>query len=111
MQIIFFILFITPFSGMAQNIQLSGSVFDTNNEPVVAASVIEKGTAKGVVTDFDGNFSLNVSPNATIVISYVGYITQEIKLNGRETLYIILEEDVEMLEELVVVGYGSLKKE
>lgn len=110
MQIIFFILFITPFSGMAQNIQLSGSVFDTNNEPVVAASVIEKGTAKGVVTDFDGNFSLNVSPNATIVISYVGYITQEIKLNGRETLYIILEEDVEMLEELVVVGYGSLKK-
>lgn len=110
MQIIFFILFITPFSGMAQNIQLSGSVFDTNNEPVVAASVIEKGTANGVVTDFDGNFSLNVSPNATIVISYVGYITQEIKLNGRETLYIILEEDVEMLEELVVVGYGSLKK-
>ncbi|MEA4905029.1 MAG: TonB-dependent receptor, partial [Petrimonas sp.] len=102
--------FITPFSGLAQNIQLSGSVFDANKEPVIAASVIEKGTTNGVVTDFDGNFSLNVSPNATIVISYVGYITQEIALNGRKTLNITLVEDVEMLDELVVVGYGTLKK-
>lgn len=110
MQIVLCILFITPFSGLAQNIQLSGSVFDANKEPVIAASVIEKGTTNGVVTDFDGNFSLNVSPNATIVISYVGYITQEIALNGRKTLNITLVEDVEMLDELVVVGYGTLKK-
>lgn len=110
MQIVLCILFITPFSGLAQNIQLSGSVFDANKEPVIAASVIEKGTTNGVVTDLDGNFSLNVSPNATIVISYVGYITQEIALNGRKTLNITLVEDVEMLDELVVVGYGTLKK-
>ncbi|MEA4903986.1 MAG: hypothetical protein VB090_03960, partial [Petrimonas sp.] len=55
MQIVLCILFITPFSGLAQNIQLSGSVFDANKEPVIAASVIEKGTTNGVVTDFDGN--------------------------------------------------------
>lgn len=110
MQIVLCILFITPFSGLAQNIQLSGSVFDVNKEPVIAASVIEKGTTNGVVTDLDGNFSLNVSPNAIVVISYVGYITQEIALNGRKTLNITLVEDVEMLDELVVVGYGTLKK-
>lgn len=69
-----------------------------------------KGTTNGLITDIDGNFSLIVSPNATIVISYVGYTTQEIPLNGRKTLNVVLKEDNEMLDEVVVIGYGTMKR-
>lgn len=109
-QLILFFAFMLPAGACAQNIQLTGTVTDATGESVIGASVLEKGTTNGLITDIDGNFSLNVSPNATIIISYVGYTTQEIPLNGRKTLKVILKEDTEMLDEVVVIGYGTMKK-
>lgn len=94
----------------AQNIQLTGVVTDTTGEPIIGASVVEKGTTNGIITDFDGKFSLGVAPKATIVISYVGFQTQEIAVNGRTRIETVLKEDTEMLDEIVVVGYGTMKK-
>ena len=104
------LILVFPMNSWAQNLQLTGTIIDAENEPVIGASVIEKGTVNGVVTDFDGNFSLSVSPDATIVISYVGYMTQEIAVSGRSTIKVVLQEDVEILDEIVVVGYGTLRK-
>ena len=79
--------------------------------PVIGASVVEKGnTGNGTITDIDGNFSLQVPANATIVISFIGYKTQEIPVNGQKSLTVQLVEDSEMLEEVVVVGYGTMRK-
>ncbi len=78
--------------------------------PVIGASVMEKGTSNGCVTDLDGNFQLSVSPGATLVISYIGYITQEIKVGGQSSFTVNLKEDSQSLEEVVVVGYGVQKK-
>lgn len=100
-QLLLFFTFMLPIGALAQNnIQLTGTVTDTTGETVIGASVLEKGTTNGVITDIDGNFSLSVSPNATIIISYVGYAAQEIPLNGRQSLKIILKEDTEMLDEV-----------
>ena len=110
-QLLLFFAFMLPIGALAQNnIQLTGTVTDTTGETVIGASVLEKGTTNGVITDIDGNFSLSVSPNATIIISYVGYAAQEIPLNGRQSLKIILKEDTETLDEVVVIGYGTMKK-
>ena len=100
----------TPFGTLAQTIQLTGLVTDAANEPIIGASVVEKGTTNGVITDFDGNFALSVSPKATIIISYVGYATQEVPVNGKTNIRVTLKEDTEMLDEVVVVGYGTMKK-
>ena len=90
--------------------KITGTVVDAQG-PVIGASVVEKGkTGNGVITDFDGNFTLNVSPDATIVISYVGYETQEIKVGNQSTFNITLSEDDSVLDEVVVVGYGTMKK-
>ncbi len=90
---------------------LKGTVVDNTGETIIGASVIVKGTNIGIVTDIDGNFELNVpSLNATIVVSYVGYKTKEVPLNGRNNISITISEDTEMLDEVVVVGYGSQKK-
>lgn len=102
--------FMTPFGALAQTIQLTGLVTDAANEPIIGASVVEKGTTNGVITDFDGNFALSVSPKATIIISYVGYATQEVPVNGKTNIRVTLKEDTEMLDEVVVVGYGVQKK-
>ena len=109
-QLLLFFAFMLPVCTWAQSIQLTGTVTDTSGETIIGASVLEKGTTNGLITDLDGNFSLAVSPNATIVISYVGYTTQEIPLNGRKTLKVVLKEDNEMLDEVVVIGYGTMKK-
>ena len=89
---------------------VDGIVTDANGEPIIGASIVIKGTTNGTITDLDGKFSL---PNATgtLVISYIGYQTQEIALNGQKQLKVVMKEDSEMLEEVVVVGYGSVKKE
>ena len=78
--------------------------------PIIGASVLEKGTTNGIITDFDGNFNLSVSPNGTLSISYVGYKTQEIPVNGKTRFNVTLVEDTELLDEVVVVGYGTMKK-
>lgn len=99
-----------PIGAWAQNIQLKGNVTDATGDCVIGASVLEKGTTNGVITDVNGNFTLNVSPKATIVISYVGYTPQEIALNGRKELKVVLKEDTELLDEVIVIGYGTQKK-
>ncbi len=110
MLLILLFAFMTPFGTLAQTIQLTGLVTDAANEPIIGASVVEKGTTNGVITDFDGNFALSVSPKATIIISYVGYATQEVPVNGKTNIRVTLKEDTEMLDEVVVVGYGTMKK-
>ena len=101
-------------AGDVQNVQqatkkITGTVVDAQG-PVIGASVMEKGTTNGTVTDFDGTFTLNVNPGATIVISYIGYETQEIKVGNQSNINITLSEDDAVLEEVVVVGYGTMKK-
>ncbi len=96
----------------AQSKTVTGVVIDTTGETVIGASIVEKGTTNGTITDFDGNFTLTVSDeNAVLQISYIGYTTQEISLTGKTSINVTLLEDSEMLEEVVVVGYGTQKKE
>ncbi len=91
--------------------KITGNVIDTNGMPIIGATVMEKGTNNGTITDFNGNFSFNASPNSTLDISYIGYKTQSIKAIAGKLLAITLKEDTEVLEEVVVVGYGQQKKE
>jgi TonB-linked SusC/RagA family outer membrane protein len=97
----------------AQNVQqtkrITGVVSDATG-PVIGANVLEKGTTNGVITGIDGDFSINVKPGATLVISYLGYTTQEIKVGSQSIINVTLKEDTEMLDEVVVVGYGTMKK-
>ncbi len=92
-----------------QSVAITGIVTDTNGEAVIGASVIEKGTSNGTITDINGRFTLNVKEGATLQVSYVGYKTQEVKATRNMTVKIL--EDSELLEEVVVVGYGTQKKE
>lgn len=104
-------LLMTSVAMMAQQ-KVSGVVKDTHGEPVIGATVKEQGSTGGTVTDFDGNYTLTVkSGNAVLEFSYVGYKTQEVKVSGRSTVDITLAEDAELLEEVVVVGYGVQKKQ
>ena len=101
-------------AGSPQEIQqaskkITGTVVDAQG-PVIGASVVEKGTTNGTVTDFDGNFSLSVKPGATIVISFIGYETQEIKVGTQDNYQVTMKDDNAVLEEVVVVGYGVQKK-
>lgn len=94
-----------------QKKQISGVIKDVNNEPIIGANVLEKGnTSNGTVTDENGIFSLNIPANATLHISYIGYLDQDVPTGGKSTIDIILKEDVKALDELIVVGYGSVKK-
>ena len=95
----------------AQNVTVKGTVKDKTGETVIGASVVEKGnTGNGTITDIDGNFTINVPANATIVFSYVGMATQEVAVNGKTKIDITMEDDAQALEEVVVIGYGSVKK-
>ena len=104
------LLCLIPLCSIAQNIMVKGIVKDNFGEPVIGANVTEKGTTNGMITDLDGNFSLTVQKNATLVISYIGYVTQEIAIKGNTNLNIILKEDSKALEEVVVIGYGTARK-
>ena len=101
-------------AGSPQEVQqaskkITGTVVDAQG-PVIGASVVEKGTTNGTVTDFDGNFSLSVKTGATIVISFIGYETQEIKVGNQDNIQVTMKDDNAVLEEVVVVGYGVQKK-
>ena len=106
--IVSIVMSLSCFMTYAQN-SVTGNVSDVNGEAVIGASILEKGTTNGTVTDIDGNFTLNVSEGSTLQISYIGYITQEVAVTGR-SLRIILEEDTQTLDEVVVVAYGAQKK-
>ncbi|MDR3219008.1 MAG: SusC/RagA family TonB-linked outer membrane protein [Dysgonamonadaceae bacterium] len=90
--------------------KVSGTVVDANSEPIIGANVVEKGTTNRDITEVDGNFSLNVSQGATLVISYIGYLTQEIVVENRTELQITLQEDLLALDEMVVIGYGTVER-
>ena len=97
--------------GAMAQVTVQGVVSDPTGEPLIGASVVEKGKQNGTVTDIDGKFQLKVpNANATITVSYVGYLTQDIKLGGRTTVDVTLKENSEALNEVVVVGYGQMKK-
>lgn len=90
---------------------VKGQVVDATGEPVIGATVQVKGTTNGTITDFDGNFTLNNVPEKGIlVISYIGYKTQEVNISGKTNVKVVLKEDTEVLDEVVVVGYGAQKK-
>jgi len=89
--------------------RVTGNVVDAFGESVIGASILEKGTSNGTITDIDGNFSLSVSQGAILQISYIGYISQEVTVTG-QPLSIILLEDTKTLDEVVVVGYGTMRK-
>ena len=91
--------------------KVTGVVTDTNGESVIGASVVEKGTTNGITTDIDGRYEIYVSgKNAVLSISYLGYVTQDIKIDGRRNINVQLFEDTKALEEVVVIGYGQQKK-
>ena len=92
-------------------IEVSGIVTDEDGEPLPGASILEKGTTNGTESDFDGNFSLDVTnANATLVVAYIGYLSQEIVVAGQEKITIALVEDAANLDEVVIVGYGTVRK-
>lgn len=104
-----FLLF--PFCvSVAQTITVKGIVNDSAGEPVIGASVQETGTTNGIITDFNGNFTLQASSQSKLTISFIGYQTQTIDVAGRTQLNIILKDDTQLLDEVVVVGYGTMKK-
>tara|TARA_R110002096_G_scaffold334375_1_gene528162 strand:- start:7165 stop:10557 length:3393 start_codon:yes stop_codon:yes gene_type:complete len=93
-----------------QQSQISGIVTDESGMPLAGASIIEKGSSNGAQSDFDGQFSLNIfSPNTTLVVSYIGFVTQEISTNGKTNFSIILKQDTAELDEIVLIGYGQKK--
>ncbi len=94
-----------------QETTITGTILDSNNQPLAGASIVEKGTTNGTQTDFDGNFQLDVSnPDAVLVVSYIGFASQEIPLAGETSINVSLKEDAANLDEVVVIGYGTQKK-
>lgn len=90
--------------------KITGTVVDVSGMPIIGANVMVKGTTNGTITDFDGNFILNVPAGAVLQISYIGYTNQEVKVGNKSELSVTLKEDTELLDEVVVVGYGVQKK-
>lgn len=102
---------ILSFSGYAQNITVKGVVKDSKfGDPIIGASVLQKGTTNGTISDMDGNFILEAPDKAVLVISYIGYKSQEVTISGSQPLNIVLGEDMEALDEVVVVGYATGSK-
>lgn len=103
---------LSPTSAFAQQLKVSGTVTDVKGDAVIGATVKVKGGGSGAsaITDIDGRFTVSASSDATLTVSYIGYATQNVPVNGRRQLNIVLKEDNEMLDELVVVGYGTMKK-
>lgn len=112
-KILFLLAFVAFCSttAMAQ-IQVKGTVVSANDsEPMIGVAILESGTTNGCITDLDGNYTIKVqNSNATLIVSFVGYKTQNLKVNGRNVIDIRLEEDLKVLDEVVVIGYGVQRK-
>lgn len=110
---IFLLLVCCCFSmlGYAQNrMKVTGNVSDQTGEPIIGANVMEKGTQNGVITDVDGNFSIDVASNGHLVVSFIGFLPTEVAVNSTKPLRITLKEDNQLLDEVIVIGYGSTKR-
>ncbi|WP_010517526.1 SusC/RagA family TonB-linked outer membrane protein [Croceivirga radicis] len=107
---VFLALLLSPLCLIAQT-AVTGKVSDANGEPIPGVNIIQKGTANGVTTDFDGNYSISLQTNSAsiLVFSYVGFKTQQVNANGKTAVNVVLEEDSQLLDEIVVVGYGTQK--
>ena len=100
-----------PMNVFAQRIDIQGVITDSYGEPVIGAAVLVKGTVLGTATDIDGNYAINgVAPDATLEISSIGYKTTEVAVNGRTTINVTVEDDKALLDEVVVIGYGTMDK-
>ena len=104
-----FLLCLFPLGALAQS-TISGTVNDESGEPIIGASVKVQGTQTGAITDFNGKFSVQADANATLQISYIGYISASVKVNGRNNITVTLKEDSQTLSDVVVIGYGVQKK-
>ena len=112
MKHLFLLLTLLSFSltALAQQ-KVTGKVKDSSGEPVIGASVVVKGNnTMGTITDFDGNFTLDVPENGSFEVSYIGYLSQTMPIKGKSTFIIELKEDTKTLDEVVVIGYGAVKK-
>ena len=103
-------IIVTKSNSADKIIRITGKVTDTNGEPIIGANVSTKGTTLGTITDMNGSFLLDVPSETVISISYIGYLTQEVKVKQQTSLNIVLKEDTQALEEVVVVGYGTVKR-
>ena len=104
-----FLLCLFPMGALAQSL-VKGTVNDEAGEPIIGATVKVQGTNTGAITDFNGNFQIQAASNATLNVSYVGYVPQSVKVAGKTNITIVLKEDAQMLNDVVVVGYGTMKK-
>lgn len=91
--------------------KITGQVVDQSGDPVIGANVVEKGTTNGTITDIDGKFSIDVALNSTLIVSYIGYTSSEISMEGKSSVTITMKEDSEILNEVIIVGFGSQKRE
>ena len=104
------LLSLLPAFGFAQSVNLKGVVYDETGIPAMGVNILKKGTVEGTITDLDGNFEISVQKGDVLVFSYIGYVTQEVTYNGQPKLDVKLKEDSEKLDEVVVIGYGTMKK-
>lgn len=102
----------SSFCGLAtaQIKDVKGTITDSSGEPLIGVSIMEKGTSNGTVSDIDGNFTISTNKSNTLVISYLGYTSQEVNATSGKPLQILLKENTELLDEVIVVGYGTQKK-
>ena len=108
--VLLFLLCSIPFGMTFAQSTIQGTVNDETGEPIIGASVKVQGTNTGAITDLDGHFSVKAASNATLTISYVGYITQQVNVNGKTNIAVTLKEDNTTLNDVVVIGYGTMKK-
>lgn len=97
-------------AAVKQQKTLNGVVVDDSGEPIIGASVLEKGTTNGTITDLDGHFTLSIGKGTELIVSYVGYTTKSVKISNQSTIKVVLVEDAKTLDEVVVIGYGTQKK-
>ncbi len=111
LSLLFFFMAFISVQVYAQDIKISGTVISgSDNYPIIGANILVKGTTIGTITDVDGNFSFEAPKGSTLVVSYIGYQSQEMQVSGNAPIKIVLSEDSEKLDEVVVIGYGSQKK-
>ena len=108
--LLFVLCMLLSVSAFAQQRVLTGRVTDKQGEPIPGVSIIIKGTSTGTATDFEGNFSLNVENGNVLEFSFVGYKPQAVTITDQKTLHVVMQEDVEQLDEVVVIGYGTQNK-
>ena len=106
-----YITLVPRMTATAQNKKtVTGTIVDANGEPIIGANIVEKGTTNGTITDIDGNFTLEVSEKSILLVSFIGYAPQEVMVGSQQKINVKMKEDTEMLDEVVVVGYGTQKK-